>query len=352
MRLRSFNAIGNPTFEVDQRNIGNTLAAVAGGTLVQDRWFIQKMGTMAVSAGQQSVPAGINLPGTNFAVTRSFFRVTLTTQEVNLAAGDFLFLQQSLEGPRWRELQNDVHSLQVLVRSSVAGLAIGVSLRDPTGAHSLTGFVTIPSANTWSLLSLPNLPLWPAGTFVNTPGSAGYSLTITLACGSTYSSPTNWIWINANFVGALGQSNFASQAVNSTFDIALVQHEPGPVCSTLIDCPFEENYDECQRYFQKSSSYGTAVGSTGGALSATVATNATYVVPFFSFLKAMAKVPTVTIYNGNSGAAGSVYNNSTGASPAVSGAPATEKGIVYLQLAATQAASNFITFAYSADTGW
>src|SRR6516165_446511 len=41
MRLRSFNAIGNPNFEVDQRNCGNSVNFPAGGylkTFVNDRW--------------------------------------------------------------------------------------------------------------------------------------------------------------------------------------------------------------------------------------------------------------------------------------------------------------------------
>src|SRR4029077_7860842 len=39
-RLRSFNAIGNPTFEVSQRNAGNSVSNPSSGAFVIDRWQI------------------------------------------------------------------------------------------------------------------------------------------------------------------------------------------------------------------------------------------------------------------------------------------------------------------------
>jgi hypothetical protein len=355
LRLRSFNAVGNPTFEVDQRNVGNTLAAVAPGTMVQDRWQINKAGTMVVSVGQQSVAAGINLPGTSFAITRSFFRVTLTTQEASLAAGDYLYIQQSLEGTRWREFQNDVHSLQVLVRSSVSGLMVGAALLDPTSAHSLTGLLTIPSANTWTLLPLPNLPVWPgAGTFVNTPGNLGYLLGITLAAGSSYVSPANGSWQNGNFVGAVGQSNFAAQA-NATFDVAFVQHEPGPVCSTPNDCPFTQNLDDCLRYYQKSYDYKTAVGAVvnNGATGANI-TSGSWPLYQVSFPKRMAKVPTLTGYSPHTGAANNVYDGTAAVDRVINLASNLgESGFNGFQTATVYSGGTWTVSAhYTADTGW
>src|SRR5215468_11144483 len=39
VRLRSFNAVGNPNFEVDQRTVGSTITfATPATTWVQDRW--------------------------------------------------------------------------------------------------------------------------------------------------------------------------------------------------------------------------------------------------------------------------------------------------------------------------
>ena len=48
--------------------------------------------------------------------------------------------------------------------------------------------------------------------------------------------------------------------VNSAFDIAFVQHEPGSVCSTFMDKPFTQNQDECLRYYHKTYDYRAAMG--------------------------------------------------------------------------------------------
>ena len=354
MRTRSFNAAGNQTFEVDQRNVGSTLAAVATGTLVQDRWQISKAGTMVVSAGQNSIAAGINLPGTSFAITRSFFRVTITTAEASLAATDYLQILQNIEGPRWRELQNDVHSLQILVRSSVAGFAFGAAFRDPGTAHSFTQLFTIPSANTWTLLTAPNLPVWSAaGNFVNTPGNVAYLKSITLACGSTYLSPANGSWQNGNFFGATGQSNLAA-TLNATFDIAFVQHEPGAVCTTPMDYPFTQNYDDCLRYYAKSYNYAVAPGTvtTAGIMCViNPFTSATSPYASITYPKRMAKVPTTTIYNHGTGAANSVQNTG-GTNFTVSGVSGSEAGLFQVTLSAPATGPQVYYPQYTADTGW
>jgi hypothetical protein len=312
---------------------------------------------MVVSAAQQSVAAGINLPGTSFALTRSFFRVTLTTQEASLAAGDYLEVFQTVEGPRWRELQNDVHSTQILVRSSVGGLAFGLAITDLPGTHSLTSLFTIPTANTWTLLTLPNLPVWPTGNFINTPGSVGYLFQITLAAGSTYMSPANGSWQNGNFIGAVGQSNFAASSVGSTFDIAFVQHEPGPLCTIPIDCSFDENLWACKRYFQKTARYVSVVNNTAdgtyvsGIVPSTPIANVMCIPPF---PRSMVRNPiTLYTYDATNGATMGAYNISTGTHFSVSAAPSSENGITYLSLTAGgQTAGQWFGFNYSADTGW
>jgi hypothetical protein len=355
VRLRSFQALNNNTFEVDQRNVGNTVAAAGG--LIIDRWAIGKTGVSVISAGQNSVAAGINLQGTNFALTRSFFRVTLTTQDASLAAGDFLTIYQNVEGIRWRELQNDVHSLQILVRSSVASLSIGVALADPTGAHSLTNILTLGAANTWVLFSLPNLPVWPAGSFVNTPGNPGYQFKICLFAGTTYTSPANGTWQNGNFSGAVGQSNFGASLVNSTFDIAYVSHEPGSLCSNPpMDCPFTQNYDDCLRYFQKSYPYAVMPGTANsvGIVNYWTSAGATAaaLVPI-RFPKVMAKTPTVVGYSNNTGAINTVRNATAGADVTISSSNTPgDAGFNGFNLSTTVAASSNLQLHYTADTGW
>src|SRR4029077_6572320 len=234
VRLRSFNAIGNPSFEVDQRSVGTAVTNPV--TLSMDRWQPAKTGTMGFTAQQISAGTGIGggvvVPGTNFVITCNFLRITLTAQEASLAASDGLVVQQFVEGPRWRELMGDVHSLQVLIRSSVRGLRFRMWFKDAGVTRSLTKLSPAGLlANTWTLIPLPNLPTWPSGgSFSSAPGANSYLLGFSLAAGSSVTAAANDVWQNASVFGAIGQSNFAAQAINSTFDIAFVQHEPGALC--------------------------------------------------------------------------------------------------------------------------
>jgi hypothetical protein len=355
VRLRSFNAIGNPTFEVDQVNVGNTVSNV-GNVKIIDRWKTAKTGTMQLSAGRNAAAAGeVLIPGMNFFISSYFFRVTLTTQQASLGATDNFQCFQSIEGSRLRELFGDVHSSQLLVRSSVAGLKFGLCLQDQTSSKSLVKLCTIPSANTWTLITLPNLPIFASGgTWGGTPGIIGYYLMLTLAAGTTLTAPANDTWQNGNFVGAVGQDNFASKPVNSTFDIAFVQHEPGAQCTTPIDCSWQQNYDDCLRYFAKSYDYeiapGTAtfVGGASGWQSST-----TFVSCSVRFPKAMAKIPTVIAYNPVGGTANSL--RLFGVSYAVSSVSDLGKGGFDGLTAATMpavVAGQTANFHYTSDTGW
>jgi hypothetical protein len=120
-----------------------------------------------------------------------------------------------------------------------------------------------------------------------------------------------------------------------------------------MDKPFTQNLDECLRYYQKSNAYGTLPNAaTGGLLGVISASNVGYMLPSTMFLKRMAKVPTLTIYDSNNGNLASVYNISISGHAAVSSAPVSDIAIQYINLSTNQAAGNMISFNYAADTGW
>jgi hypothetical protein len=351
-RLRSFNAVGNPTFEVTQRNCGVALVNPAHGTMIEDRWAAWNNGALNPTFQVSPFTSGKNIPGTSFAITRGYMGMKVGTTKSSLAATDLFGISTQIEGPAWRELQNDVHSLSLLLRSTV-NCKLGVSLRDGgTVSKSLTKLITL-TANTDTLVQLPNLPVWPAGNFTNAAGSASYSFTVMLACGSTYMSPANDTWQSGNFVGAVGQDNYLANPVNSEVDVFFVQHEPGPVCSTLQDKPFSQSLDECLRYYQKNYDYGVTPGSTAGryVVFNTISTNTALGTE--SFYKPMAKQPTVTFYNPNNGAINQCFGLVNGLPYQAAVNTSSPTGISSL----TNGANNFpvgavIGFHYTSDTGW
>jgi hypothetical protein len=354
VRLRSFNAVGNPNFEVVQRNVAQAVNPSGSSTFLEDRWSWGQAGTGRVT-GQRGTEL-IVAPGTSFMITNSRFRLTLTTQQPTLGSTDYFTFNQVIEGCALRELYNDVHSLSLLVRSSVANLKFSVQLVDPGLTRSLVKLCTIPTANVLTLIPLPNLPVFPpAGNFSTSPGSAGVSLNICLAAGPNLIAPAADTWQTGNFIGAPGMSNFMASPVNSTFDIAFIQHEPGSVCSTLIDKPFTQNYDECLRYYAKSYNYaerpGTASASSSPAIFNQYApSSATTFRGYIPFPKGMAKSPTVVAYNPTTGAANSV-SDSGAANLGVSTSFSNEKSIAAVVLTAGSSNSN-IYLHYTADTGW
>jgi hypothetical protein len=351
-RLRSFNAVGNPTFAIDQKNVGATVAVPNPGNFYIDRWAMLSSGsTMRISAGQQA--GNINVPGTNFAITGTFLRTTLTAGQASLAAGDLMQLVQNLEGIRLRELINDVHSCQILARCS-SPLKFGVSFRDGGNTRSLTKLCTISTANAWTLIPLPNLPLWSSGaTWPVTPGALGYSLTIALASGSSNTSPANDTFQNGSFAGAAGQDSFAALAVNSTFDLAFIQHEPGAVCTTPMDCPFTQNYDDCLRYYTKSYGYATLPGAntSAGQVACIIPGNAN-LFTYMPFKKTMAKTPTVMAYS-TDGTVNAVRDATASVNRSVNAvvAPA-DSGFSGFNMTTVNAAQAIYALHYTADTGW
>jgi|SRR6516225_474968 hypothetical protein len=355
VRLRSFNAVGNPNFEVDQRNVGSTVSGPSGNLII-DRWKYTGAGTYNLTAGQQSatLPDGC-IPGTSFRISRSFLRTTVTTA-ATLGASDNLQLFQFIEGPQFRELSNDVHSISILCRSNVANLKFGLTLQDPTGAYALGSLCTLGAANTLTLITLPNLPIWASGgTFVTTPGALAYFIIVVLAAGASKMLPAANVWQSgaAGLVGVPGQSNFVAAAGN-TFDLMFIQHEPGPNCTTLIDKPFSQNLDECLRYFAKSYDYGVkppTASSTPGFRYLPVIQNGLYALGSIAFPKPMAKDPAITIYaNDGTASAATLVGGANASLAAISGS--SQGGFAGFQFTSAVTLNTVYGYHYTADTGW
>jgi len=366
VRLRSLSAVGNGTFEVDQKQCGASFAVTgAGGTgPVIDRWIAGVTGTLRFSV--QQIAANVAVPGTSYYITSKIWRVTMTTSQASLGTGDYLDLWTNIEGPMLRELYGDVHSVSILCRSSVANQKFGMSLTDGPQSRALGKLCTLGAANTWALITLPSLPVFPVANFSVNPGAVGYALNIVLAAGTGLQVAANDTWQTTSTLWApAGIDNFAANA-GATFDLAFIQHCPGTNVD-LIDKSWSQNYDECLRYFQKSYPYASKAGSTNqgsyskfqaiGAVSA-----ATYVLYGDSrFSKKMAKSPTCTVYHPNNGSAWQVdgWYATSGTVPnanAALGATSvtnSESNIVAVGMASGTSTAPIIGFfEWTADTGW
>jgi hypothetical protein len=360
VRLRSFNALGagNCNFEVDQRN-AHTVLAPASGTFLGDRWLMQKAGTLTGAANTQMVRtafgSGHVVPNTNFVISQGHLLLNLTTVQATLAAGDYYVIRQMVEGPQFRELSQDVHSISLLIWSLNA-LKFSLYLRDTgTITRTLVKLCSVP-ANTWTLVQLPNLPIWSSGGNWSTAiDASGYELGLCFACGSNFIAPAADVWQNGSFLGAPGMDNWFATSGGS-IQVAFVQHEPGAGCSQLMDLPFSQNLQACQRYFQKSNSYtdkpgtaninGSVRWQVGGGFDPNCLT-----IPFKC---TMAKPPTtITAYSTSTGAVNTIRDESNNLDRTVTGAVGPgDMGFGGFNLSARAAATWNGSAHYTADTGW
>ena len=356
VRSNSYNAIGNPNFEVDQQNIG---AQVTTGRVV-DRWWLGVNGTAVVTGYQFPFgTGGTVIPGTNYIITAQSVRLFVSTAQASLTGTNYTQFYTWLEGPVWRELSQGVHSLSILCQCTVSPLTFAVALRDMGSTSTTTTSLVLPftynAGGAWQLLTAPNLPAFPSGNFSTAPGVPSAQLSITPACGPTYSAPTSGpTWQSGNFIGFTGQGNLTATSGASLY-IAFVQHEPGPYCTSLIELPFPKNLRSCQRYFSKSASYNIKLPTSGNNYRwiGTHVQSSTAVRCNVHYPVEMAKSPTITMYDYLANL-NQVFLETVG-NVAISSVTGDSAGINAVALAASQTASwngAGVLGQWKSDTGW
>jgi hypothetical protein len=356
-RLRSYNALGNPNFEVDQNNTTTNFITAVQSRQSADRWLRQSSAGLTAVVGTRQIPSSpmIMVPGTSYAIARSYFEINVSTAQASLATGDYYAITQWPEGSAARELINDVTSVSLLINSNVANTKISLAIRDSASKVSYVIPVTI-TGGVWQLFTFPNIPIFSSANSASWPitaGVLGYQFSVCLGAGSTYTTPVANSWQNGNFLAAPGQN-----CLNTTGSIllAFLQHEPGPVCTPLIDIPFWKNLRACQRYFCKSASYATPLPTSGANYRwvGTHVTGSTSVRANIHWPVDMAKVPTVYIYDYLANA-NQVYLETIG-NVAISGYSLNDTagcGAIALSASQTPTYTGAAVLAqYKADTGW
>jgi phage baseplate assembly protein W len=359
VRLRSHNALGNPNFEVDQRNGGGAVSVTpVPGTNAwgADRWSGASAGTLRISLQQMTAATPTLIPGTSYAISNNILRATLTTAQASLGTSDLYTISQNVGGPCFRPLQSDVTSISFLARCSIANFIGVITLRDVPATRSYCRAFSMPAtANTWTLITLPNVPVWPSGNFSAGVGANGYSLSICLAAGASYQTPSQNAWATGNYISIPGASNFAGVATGATFDLAFVQHEPGALCTSLIDVSFNDNYNDCLSYFHMTYNYGTIIGtSTGvGSIGCNALANQSP-IGYYPYKRKLVRLPpTITCYSSVSAVINSVRDSYAAVNRGVTGnINGSDDNPGYPSLASTNTSPTIYSFHIVADTGW
>ena len=262
------------------------------------------------------------------------WRIDTTTADSSPGSGDELLLQYPMEGQDLQVFKKgtanaEKWTLAFWVKSTTTGTG-QVNLSDMDNSRQCSATYTISSADTWEHKIL-NFAADTTGSFGDDNGE---SLRIEwwLDSGSNYeggAAPTAWEATANGDRNASGNLNIGS-ATSKDWAITGIQLEVGEFNTDSLP-PFQhevftDNLKRCQRYYETTFDYGTAIGAStstgmirsggnqGGRTSGRMGHSHTY-----HTLKRA--VPTVTFYDssGNSGSCNRIdQGSSTGSDKNIS----------------------------------
>ena len=240
------NRIINGDMRIDQRNAGAqiTAANLTTGAYMVDRWLYLSSQAAKFTAQQNAaaVTSAVGFP--------NYLGMTVASA-VTVGASDYFAIQQFIEGFNFADLAWGTASaktvtLSFVVYSSLTG-TFGGSLRNSTATRSYPFTYSIPTANTWTTISV-TIAGDTSGTWVGATNGTGVQVGFGLGVGTTYSG-TAGAWSATNYVTATGAVSVVGTS-GATFYITGVQLEVGSVATPFERQIYGTQLLQCQRYFQ------------------------------------------------------------------------------------------------------
>jgi len=286
------NRIINGRMQISQRGTSFTGISTDGPYTV-DRFQYAMNGGGAVSSSQSSTaPAGFS----NSLLT------TVTTADGTVASSSYYQVRQNIEGfnisdLNWGLANPKTVTASFWVNCSVVG-TYTFTLRNAGGAVSYVTTYSIPTANTWTYITI-TVPGPTVGTWGST-NDTGIFATWDFGTGSTSVTSSTNAWISGNFTGATG----ATKLINTngaTFYLTGVQLEVGSTATSFDYRPYGTELLLCQRYFWRISA---ATDGNYCAVGSGVQKGANRAQCYMSYPNTMRASPTLSI-----AIAGGMYAN-------------------------------------------
>jgi hypothetical protein len=246
------NRIINGDMRIDQRNAGANSTAT-GYTL--DRWAYQASqatkGTWGQNFGSITPPSGF----TNYLG----FQTGGST--VSLGSSDYFEFTHPIEGYNisdlsWGTANAKTVTVSFWVLSSLTG-TFGASLHNNGNGRTYPFTYGINQGNTWEYKTI-TIPGDTSGTWLTNNG-AGIVVIFSLGMGSSLSGSAG-SWQSAGYNSVTGAVNVLG-TVSATWFMTGVQLEVGAAATTFDYRSFGTELALCQRYFEKTWSLNTAVGT-------------------------------------------------------------------------------------------
>jgi hypothetical protein len=297
------NRIINGAMQINQRGYSGAPATNAN-TYTLDRWYCYTNQSSKFTVSQSSTaPTGFS---NSVLITSS--------SAYTIGSADAMYFAQAIEGFNFYDLNWGTSNAQTItlsfwVQSSLTG-TFGGALQNSSGNRSYPFSYTISSANTWTKISI-TIAGDTTGTWTGATNATAVNVIWNLGTAAQFSGTIN-TWAAANYVNATGTTNLVSTNA-ATLYITGVQLEIGTSATPFERRMFGNELALCQRYYETSYDYGTAIGTGGwanGTLNTVCGPASSYTIIMAQFKVTKRTAPTITWYSAKNGTAG--YGTNSG----------------------------------------
>jgi hypothetical protein len=279
------NRIVNHDMRMSQEN--GTVAGTANGYFAADQWATYRVtsaGTITSAQVASTTPDG----------SPNRYRVTITTADASLAAGEYLTISQNLEGSNVVDFRYGSAAAKASVlRFGFKGPAgtYAVHLGNSAANRSFVALFTIAGgdANVDTVQTI-SIPGDTTGTWLTADGVIGITLDIVLAAGSTFQGVAGWQAGNILGTSAVTNGMGTISSVFELFDVGLRLDPDATGVYGQYEVGETDAVYRSERYWRQDS-----IRFSGNALAGSTVCYMTYGISL-----PQAKLPTPAI-SGNSG---------------------------------------------------
>ena len=240
------NYIVNPGMRISQEN--GTSSGTASNYYSADQWRIVRVqdGTLTTQQVASATPGG----------SENRVRMTVTSADTSIDAGQYAVFIQNIEGLRTADLQwGTANATDVVLRFGFKGPAgtYAVAIRNQDANRSFVREFTISGgeANTDTLQTV-TFPGDTSGTW-DKDNTRSFELVFTFATGSTFQTTAD-AWQAGNYLGTSSTSNGigTTSDVFELFDVGLYADPDSTGLAPRFELPhYDTDLQECQRYYHK-----------------------------------------------------------------------------------------------------
>jgi hypothetical protein len=237
------NFILNGRFNV-QQDIQSIIGAV-DGDYVGDVWRFSKGGTTATYNLGNGTPGSMPAVADAGELLTNAGIIRCSGVDAAVAAGDYVLLENVIEGYDWRNLAQRDLKLGFWVYSVKAGIFC-VSLRSGGLDRSYVAEYTINAPSTWEFKEI-TIPASPAAGTWNYTNGAGCQVAWTLVSGTAYHTAAG-AWQTGNYIATSNQVNFGDNT-NNHFYITGVKLSAEATYSSIEPEDFQQEMSRVQRRY-------------------------------------------------------------------------------------------------------